>query len=467
MHTKLLVGSLAAGTLLLSGCEMSDNNDNDTDDSSDNASANLRVLHASGDAPAVNVYLDNALTPAIDTLDFGEASAWAEVDAQTYDVDVFGILPDLSDTADAVISADLDLMDDMNYTVVAVNELASISAKVFADDGTTTDSSKVRVQVAHLTSGAPAVDVHVTAPTDALSANTVLGTVSFSDTDTLGPVLVDADTYRIRITAQNDASTVLYDSGEVSLAAGSDLFIGAIPNESGIGDSPVTLAVLDGTDTTLLYDQDDGAAVRAVHNVSDVGEVDIFAAGDTTANLDVTDFSNGNATFADVTYEAVSNYAEVAAGDFDLAVSTDNSSAAISAEGVSVASGMSYSVFAMGTASGADSAELELVPYIDDRRDIATGAKVRIIHGAADTADVDVYVTAGTDITNEDPAFVDVSYKADTGFVQLAAGTYYATVTPADSKTIAIQAQLTVAAGDIITVWAQDGGDVVVRDDTP
>ncbi len=463
MHTLKVIAGIAVSGLILAGCESTSDDDDTT-----TAQASLRVLHASPDAPAVNVYLNDAMTPAVDTLDYGSASAFASVDAGTYGTEVYGILPGGADTDDAVIDADLTLEEDMEYTVVAVNPLASISAKVFADDGSMQDSTKVRVQVAHLAPDAPTVDVHVTAPGATLDGNSVLGTVDFADTDTLGPVLVDEGTYQIRVTAQG-GTTPVYDSGSVELAAGSDLFIGAIPNVSGIGDSPISLSVSDGTTTSILYDTEDGAAVRAVHNAEDAGEVDIFAAADSTENLDVADFSDGNALFNNVTYTGVSNYAEVGAGDYDVAVSTDNATAAISAEGVTLANGMSYTVFAMGTADTNDDADLELVPYADDRRAIATAAKIRIIHGSAATADVDLYATAGTDITNENPAFEDVAYKDSTGFIELAAGTYNFTVTPANDKTIAVQEALTLEAGEIYTVWARDNGAAVelgVQDDS-
>ncbi|MEX2320169.1 MAG: DUF4397 domain-containing protein, partial [Saccharospirillum sp.] len=163
MHTLKVIAGIAISGLVLAGCESNSDDDDTT------AKASLRVLHASENAPAVNVYLNNAMTPAVDTLDYGSASAWAEVDAGTYATEVYGILPGGADTNDAVIDADLTLEADVTYTVVAVNPLTSIDAKVFSDDGSDQDSSKVRVQVAHLAPDAPAVDVHVTAPGTALS----------------------------------------------------------------------------------------------------------------------------------------------------------------------------------------------------------------------------------------------------------------------------------------------------------
>lgn len=464
MKTPHLIALMAVGGLFLAGCDTSSSGSSSTDENGGDdqvvAKANLRVLHASPDAPAVNIYLDGAMSPAIEALDYGQASAWANLDAKAYEVDVYGILPDLSDTPDAVIEADPILLEDVNYTVVAVNSLGDISAKLFADDGSTTDSERVRVQVAHLTASAPAVDIHVTASAATLSENTVTGTIGFEDgSDLLGPALLDAgEDYRIRVTLQNTPDTVVFDSGTIALTAGSDLFIGAIPNVSGVGESPIALAVLDGSGSAIIYDETGGAAVRAAHLVSDVGTVDVYAS---------TDLS-GDPVFADVDFQAVSDYAEVPEGSYDLAVSADDgTTAAITEPGVELTRGMSYTVLAIGTASGSN---LELLPFVDDRRSVATAVKVRLIHGASDTAEVDIYVTADGNIADVDPTFADVPYKATTGFVALAAGSYNVKITPAGDKgTVAIDVDLdNLEAGQIYTAIARNPGpDALLINDSP
>jgi len=94
----------------------------------------------------------------------------------------------------------------------------------------------------------------------------------------------------------------------------------------------------------------------------------------------------------------------------------------------------------------------------DDPRSIATEARVRIVHGSPGAGLVDIYVNApGTDITTVAPAFEDVPFKAETGYVSLAGGTYDVSVTPAnDPSTVAIFATLPVSEGDVFTVIARD-----------
>src|SRR6478672_5717918 len=81
------------------------------------ADAMIRVVHASPDAPAVDVYLNGQR--AIADLKFTEGTTYAAVPAGSYKVQVFpaGTGP----TGKAVIDATLDLKGGTAYTVAAVN----------------------------------------------------------------------------------------------------------------------------------------------------------------------------------------------------------------------------------------------------------------------------------------------------------------------------------------------------------
>ncbi len=83
---------------------------------------------------------------------------------------------------------------------------------------------------------------------------------------------------------------------------------------------------------------------------------------------------------------------------------------------------------------------------------------MRLVHASTLAGNVDIYVTATADISSATPAFANVAFKAETGYVSLLPGNYVVTVTPAGSKTAAIgPVALTLAGNKIYTAVARDG----------
>ena len=116
------------------------------------AKANIRVIHASPDAPAVDVYVNGG--KALSNLAFKDISPWTALDAGSYDIKVTAA----GQTA-GVITAKLPLEAGKYYSVVAVGKLANITAKVVEDDLSPLAAGKARLRVVHASPDAPAVDV--------------------------------------------------------------------------------------------------------------------------------------------------------------------------------------------------------------------------------------------------------------------------------------------------------------------
>jgi hypothetical protein len=145
--------------------------------------AALRVIHASPDAPAVDIYVNGA--KAISNLAFEEASAWAMLPAGSYDVKVTA-----AGGTDAVIQATLPLEAGKYYSVAATGKLADITAKVFEDNLTGLDAGKARLRVIHASPDAPAVDVAVKGGAVLVPG---LAFPNASDYLTLDPATVDVE----------------------------------------------------------------------------------------------------------------------------------------------------------------------------------------------------------------------------------------------------------------------------------
>ncbi|MDP2713839.1 DUF4397 domain-containing protein [Rheinheimera sp.] len=402
--------------------------------------ATVQVVHTAIDAPDVNVLAND--DAVIEGLAFGEASEVLSLPPATYSIAVDALLP--GDSSATVIGPlDLALAEAVRYTVFAVGKVAEETLEPLVVPGTVNDvaDGKIRLQVVHAASTAPEVSVHVTPP------EAELGTpaVTFSFKDFTDPLELDPAEYRVRITLP-DNETVVFDSGTLDLStAGTDLVVAAVDSQYS-GDSPVSLLAVgqDGSELAIL-DAAATASVRVVHNVSDAPAVDVIV-DDAITLVDALAFPD----FTD--------YVEVADATYNVKVAADadNSVVVIDAD-LTLDAGAFYSVLAVGSL-GEDT--VEPLVLTDMPRRVATEAKVRIVHGSTLAGNVDIYVTADGDIAEASPAFADVAFKAETGYVPLAAGDYVVTVTPTGSKTAAIEAPVELAANSIYTAIARDGANL-------
>lgn len=448
---RILAGSALALSLIACGGSGSGSSSSDTPQTS------LRVLHASADAPAVNVRADDATI--FSELDFATATAYLSVDEGSYRVRVDGIVP--GGTATVIDVPDVELSADTRYTAIAVGNVADIAPLLATVPDEDPAGDEARVQVVHAAAGAPEVDLYVTAPDTDLSSASPTASAAFEDV--LDPLTVAPGDYRIRVTPAGDM-TVVFDSGTVALPGGADLLIAAVDN-IGPGEAPIRLVVADGDGSSVLLDQGEPApaAVRAAHMSPDAGEVDIAV-------------DDGPTLFANVEFPAVSDFANVEAGDYLIDVlPTGSDTPAIDNAPLSVEAGAFYSAFAVGLAAG--SPDLELIASRDAIRSIATEARVRVVHAASGAGEVDVYVT-GTDtgagdLPSATPVLEAVPFATIGDFLSLAAGDYNLFVTPAGMPdSVAIEAtDQTVDAGGVYTVIARDDGmgglTVTIVDDTP
>ena len=163
----------------------------------------VRVVHASPDAPNVDVWVDGETV--LTDVPFTAVSDYLTLTAGTYNVQVTA-----TGSTDPVIDADLTLEAGTSYTVAATGMLADITATVLIDDRTpATGDAKLRVF--HASPSAPAaVDVAVT---DGPVLVEALAYPEASDYLT-----VDPGTYALEIRAAGEADAAL--SLEATLEAG-------------------------------------------------------------------------------------------------------------------------------------------------------------------------------------------------------------------------------------------------------
>jgi hypothetical protein len=433
MQYPFIVRAVGAGLLGLAlvGCD-------DPSDRYDAALAaqrfDVRVVHASPDAPNVNAELEGI--PLARNLGFKEATrfvGYPGTGQRTVQVD--GLVPGGEVTV--IGPAELSFEAGTSYSVIAVGPVVAIEPLIIANPTSAVPAGNVRAQVVHGAPVAPEVDVFVTAPGADLTQAAPLGSFPFKGT--LGPAEIPAGEYQIRVTLPGDPGSVVFDSGVVALPDGGDLLIVAVEN-TGPGAAPISLLVTDGVGTFEILDAATPTGFRVVHAAPDAPPVDIFV--------------NGGLLLESVPFPAFSDFVSAAPGDYQVTVTAENNPGAIVIDApLALEAGQEYSIYAAGPLAG-----IEPYVLVDDRRSVATEARVRIVHLSPSAGLVDIYVTApGTDIATVEPAFAGVDFKGETGYVSLAGSAYDVTVTVAGAKTAAIgPATITVADGGVYTAVARD-----------
>jgi hypothetical protein len=227
MKLKLLTLLLAA-TALTAAC------DDDDDTTGPEGESRIRVVHASPDAPEVDVLLDEA--EVLSDVPYLAASEYLETTAGDHNLKV-----NAAGTTTTVIDADATLADGTDYTVIASGLLTEIEPIVLEDDNSTPATGNARVRAIHGAPGAPGVDVYVTVPgADLNVATPVLTDVAFGDVAEY--LEVPAGDYQVRVTPAG-TKAVAIDSGTLTLTSGQVRT--AIAVEAPGGGGPFDLLVLE------------------------------------------------------------------------------------------------------------------------------------------------------------------------------------------------------------------------------
>ncbi len=173
----------------------------------DGHNARVRVVHASPDAPAVDVWVNDSV--AFSNAPFKGITDYAGLEPATYNVKVVPT----GATEPVVIEADLDLAAQTDYTVVAVNTLDNIEPLVLVDNNSRPAAGKAHVRFVHASPNAPAVDIAVADGGPVLFSN-----IAFKAVGDYLPV--DAGAYDLEVRVAGTEDVALEVPG-VSLQEGS------------------------------------------------------------------------------------------------------------------------------------------------------------------------------------------------------------------------------------------------------
>jgi LPXTG-motif cell wall-anchored protein len=198
--------------------------------------AKVRVVHASPDAPAVDVIVNG--NKALTNVPFFAASAYLDLPAGSYDIQVVPA----GATSPVVIDAKgVRIEAGKAYTIAATGKLAEIKPTILIDNLSAPAAGKAHVRVIHFSPDAPAVDIKVA------GGPTLISNLAFPQASNYLPV--DAGSYDLQVTPAGGTAVVL-DLKGVLLEAGKiyDVFavgeLASIKVETAVTTPPAAPAAL-------------------------------------------------------------------------------------------------------------------------------------------------------------------------------------------------------------------------------
>ena len=384
----------------------------------DPETAKVRVLHASPDAPAVDVYADG--TAVLEGVGFGVISGYLEVPAGDHLIQVFAAGADPA-ADDAVIDATLTFAPGTMTTVAATNSLASIEAQVFADAPAPV-ADAVQVRIGHLSADTPPVDI---APDGGEEFVQGLAYPSVTDYLTIPEGQLDVE---LRPAGAVEGRVAL-NPGVVMLTNGNSYSIFAIGS---LADGSVhLLTALDATAPPPA-----AAMVRVLHGSPDAPAVDVYA--------------DGAAVLEGVTFGQISGYLEVPAGEHRIGVFLAGADPA--ADAAVIDATLTFAPGSMTTvAATGHLASIAAQVIADAPSPTADNAQLRVVHLSANAPPVQIAADGA-----RKPLIKKLAYPKASKALTVDPGTYDLEVRlAADPGTVALDLEpITLEAGTSYSVFA-------------
>ena len=167
----------------------------DEDAATPAAAGKLMIIHASPDAPAVDLLLDGTKLNS-SAVNYTDNTAYISAAAGTRVLKV-----NVAGTSTTALQASLSVVSGKNYSVFAIDSVSNLRELVVEDNLAAPAAGKAHVRFIHLSPDAPAVDVAVT------GGGVVFGNQSFEDFTAFTPL--DANTYNLEVRLAGTSTVVL------------------------------------------------------------------------------------------------------------------------------------------------------------------------------------------------------------------------------------------------------------------
>ncbi|MFK3959645.1 DUF4397 domain-containing protein [Guptibacillus hwajinpoensis] len=180
--------------------------------------ANVRVIHASPDAPSVDIYVDGQ--PAFEKVSFKDVTDYAAIAPGEKTIQIFA--SSANGEGKPALEQKLTVESGKTYSVLAIGKLENLALKVLEDQKGSGEKSGLRA--VHASPNAPAVDIGVK------DGDPLIKNLAFSQNSDYQ--MVDPGTYNLEVRA-----------------AGTDKAVLDLPNlpvEAGVNYTAIAIGLLDG-----------------------------------------------------------------------------------------------------------------------------------------------------------------------------------------------------------------------------
>jgi len=330
--------------------------------------ASIRFVHASPDAPAVDVIVDGA--PVAENLAFGTSTEYLPFPSGEHQVQV---VPTGSGAESAVLDEKVDLDSGGAYIFAAAGLLNDIQAKTYQVDLDDLDDNQGRVRLIHLSPDAGDVDLYVT------GGDKWFDKVDFPNaSDFKG---VDAGSYDLEVRAHDSDTVALTLSGfEVQQGRAYDVIVLGQASDNSLTALTLETRVSPSCGDVLGNGTDSDACVRVLHTSIGAPAIDVYV--------------NDSLVIQNLAFGSATEFAPLPSGkDRNIKIVPTGSplDAAIVDTKVDLDAGQAYDVIAFNRVDDIDAKAVDV-----DLDPVPGGqARVRVIHEAPDSPDVDVVITDG------------------------------------------------------------------------
>jgi hypothetical protein len=383
---KLLVPLALLATFALAGCS----DDDDPVSPGDGGKTALRVVHASPDAPPVDVYAapadgGKASVLLFEDLAYGDASTYADVDPGDYTVELRAAGADPADPP--AFATDVTITGGLKITAVAAGLLASgdeadsLRVLPLVENFSAPGAGNAAVRIVHASADAPAVAVDV-----GNDGNPELTNFDrFAATDAAGLPLPAGQALNIGIWAGDPLERVAVFTTP-ALPEGGEVFVIAtgLVGTARAASTPFTLLAVTPDGALPFIAQNAPATVYALHASPNAPAVDIDA--------------DGSEIITNLSFGELSAPLQPLPGAYELSFrATGETTVAASVVTPYLEADTAYLAIATGFLGG--NPEFQLLPLAEGFAAAGSDARVRVVHASPDAPAVDVGTENGGIVT--------------------------------------------------------------------